>query len=315
MMMELKWLEDFLVLSKAGNFRIAAQQRCVSQPAFSRRIQALEAWMEAPLIDRASQPSQLTKAGKLFRPVAQAIVDLAKAGKKDVQTQVLDDKEKMRFSTLSSLAQIFLPAWLKSLQPLIDASQFVVKTDYDTIADYFNALEDNSVDLFVCYEDPKFRFQGNETPFISLKLGEESLVAVISPNEDGTPRYWLPDGPKGAIPCLHTFSGGSPSPICHHMENKYGNLNFKSVYNSSISPTLKAMALEGFGLAWIPSAHIVDDLKSGRLVRATGPKDDILVDIKIYRCSKYNETRVDKFWKVLQQQKICPSAALKTRVD
>lgn len=42
--MEIKWLKDFLVLNNTGNFRIAAEQRCVLQPAFSRRIQALEAW-------------------------------------------------------------------------------------------------------------------------------------------------------------------------------------------------------------------------------------------------------------------------------
>ena len=124
--MELKWLEDFLVLSTAGNFRIAAQQRCVSQPAFSRRIQALEAWIEAPLFDRTCQPSRLTAAGKLFHPVAEEIVSLAKAGKEDVQMQVLDDKEKMRFATLGTLSQIFMPGWLKSLQPFIDASQYVV---------------------------------------------------------------------------------------------------------------------------------------------------------------------------------------------
>ena len=310
--MELKWLKDFLILSETGNFRIAAQQRCISQPAFSRRIQALEAWIEAPLFDRSNQPSQLTDAGKLFRNVAQEIVDLAKVGKEDVQTQMLDEKEKMRFSTFSSLAQLFLPAWLKSLQQLTDASQFVVKTDYQTIADNFNALDDNSVDFFVCYEDPKFRFQDNNTPFISLKLGEESLVAVISPNEDGTPRYWLPDGARKEIPCLHTIAENSLSPIRHHMDTKYCDLVFKSVYESSISPTLKAMAIEGFGLAWIPSADVAGDLECGRLVRAAEPKDDIFVDINIYRCSKYNEPRVDKFWKVLQQRRTRPSAACKT---
>ncbi len=53
--MELKWLKDFLVLSKKRNFRLAARQYNVSQPTFSRRIQALEAWVAAPLIDRCRQ--------------------------------------------------------------------------------------------------------------------------------------------------------------------------------------------------------------------------------------------------------------------
>ncbi len=266
MVMELKWLEDFLVLSKAGNFRIAAQQRCVSQPAFSRRIQALEAWMETPLIDRTCQPSQLTEAGKLFWPVAQEIVNLAKAGKEDVQMQVLDDKEKMRFSTLGTLSQIFMPGWLKSLQPFIDASQYVVKTEYGTILSYFLALEDNAVDFFISYLDPTIGLQGDAGIFASLKLGEESLVPVASPNDDGTPRWWLADKPEGPIPCLHTLSDDSPWPIKNHMQDRYGDLTFKSVYESSIGTTLKAMAVEGFGLAWLPRTLVADEL-----ARSSGP--------------------------------------------
>ena len=297
--MELKWLEDFLALSAEGNFRVAAQQRCVSQPAFSRRIQALEAWIEARLFDRTSQPTQLTEAGKLFRPIAQNIVDLAQSGKTNVQLQVLEDTERMCFSTLSSLAHNFIPTWLKGLKPHIDANQFIIKTNYNTIADYFDAVENKSVDFFICYENPEHKFHDDKTLFMSLMLGQDSLVAVTSPDENGAPRYWLPDEPAGPIPCLHTFPESTPSPIRLHMEKKYGNLVFKSVYESSSSPPIKAMAIEGFGLAWIPIAHIADELKSGKLVRAAEPKDDIFVDINIYRCSKHKMPRVEKFWQVL----------------
>jgi len=313
--MELKWLEDFLVLSAVGNFRIAAQQRCVSQPAFSRRIQALEAWIEAPLFDRTCQPSQLTEAGRLFQPVAQAIFDLAKSGKEDVQMQVLDDKEKMRFATLGTLSQIFMPGWLKSLQPFIDADQYVVKTEYGSILSYFSALEDNSVDFFISYLDPNIRLQGDAEIFESLKLGEESLVPVVCPNEDGTPGWWLPDKPQDPIPCLHTLADNSPWPIKRHMENKYKGLVFKSVYESSIGTTLKAMAIEGFGLAWIPRSLVADELASGKLVRAAERADDILVDIKIYRCSKHNEPRVNKFWAVLQQREMYQLVTRTTGTD
>lgn len=300
--MELKWLEDFLVLSATGNFRIAAEQRCVSQPAFSRRIQALENWVEARLFDRSVQPAQLTDAGRLFHPMAQRIVDLANVGKSEIQTLVREHNERIRFATLSSLAQVFLPAWLKNLQPFIDTSQFVVKTEYATIADYFAAMEGNSVDFFVCYEDPRNKFNRDETVFSSIKLAEETLVPVISPDAQGVPRWWLPDHPKGAIPCLHTLTRDTPSPIRYHMQSKYGDLTFKSVYESSIAPTLKAMAIEGFGLAWIPSAHVAEDLKSGRLVRAAEQTDDIFVDINIYRCTKYDEPRVETFWQALLQR-------------
>ena len=50
--MNLSWLEDFLVLSASGNFSRAADERHMTQPAFSRRIRALEEWLGADLFDR-----------------------------------------------------------------------------------------------------------------------------------------------------------------------------------------------------------------------------------------------------------------------
>jgi len=300
--MEIKWLKDFLALSSEGNFRIAAQLRGVSQPAFSRRIQALEVWIGAPLIDRSTQPSQLTGPGRQFLPVAQKIVDLADTGKQDIQNQIQKDSERMGFATLSSLAQIFIPRWLKELRPLINTNQFIVKSDFDTVEDYFAIVEENTLDFFVCYEHPDHKLNNDTAVFASLKLGTETLVPVVSPKSDGAPSWWLPDKPNGAIPCLHTLTKRTPSPVLRHMEGKYGHHEFQSVYESSIAPTLKAMAIEGFGLAWIPSAHIVDELASGTLVRAGEPADEILVDITIYRCLEYNEPRVEKFWNVLLQQ-------------
>lgn len=80
------------------------------------------------------------------------------------------------------------------------------------------------------------------------------------------------------------------------MEKTYSHLTFRSVYDSSIGTTLKEMAVEGFGLAWLPRTLVSDDLASGRLVRAAESADDILVGINIYRCLKYQEPRVEKFW-------------------
>ncbi|MBL4805901.1 MAG: LysR family transcriptional regulator [Rhodobacteraceae bacterium] len=300
--MEIKWLRDFLELSAEGNFRIAAKARSVSQPAFSRRIQALEVWVGAPLIDRSSQPSQLTAAGKMFLPVAQQIVDLAESGKANVQNQAIAEAEKMRFSTLGTLSQIFLPGWLRSLQPFIDANQFVVKTEYVTILDYFSALESNSVDFFISYLDPKRGAQSDALIFPSLKLGTESLVPVASPNQDGSARWWLPDQPKEPIPCLHTLAENSPWPIKNHMTSLYSGLIFKPIYESSVATGLREMAIQGFGLAWLPHRLIADDLTKGKLVRAANLADDLLVDIRIYRCAKYTEPRVEKFWRVLLQR-------------
>src|SRR5688500_11241190 len=68
--MELEWLEDFISLARSGSFSRSATERHVTQPAFSRRIQALELWLGVALIDRSAYPTRLTPAGRQFREVA-----------------------------------------------------------------------------------------------------------------------------------------------------------------------------------------------------------------------------------------------------
>ncbi len=72
--MELSWLLDFLELSDLGVFSRAAERRHLSQPAFSRRIRALEEWVGVPLFERDSRHVRLTPAGERFRPVAEETV-------------------------------------------------------------------------------------------------------------------------------------------------------------------------------------------------------------------------------------------------
>jgi DNA-binding transcriptional LysR family regulator len=151
---ELKWLEDFLSLCDTRNFRLSSERRCVSQPAFSRRIKTLESWVGAKLIDRSVQPVVLTNAGDMFRPAALEIVQLAYQSRNNIYAQISSDTGKLRFSTVSTLAQFFVPPWLKKLRPLVETESLSVRTDFGGVSDYLDAVEDGRVDFFICYEDP-----------------------------------------------------------------------------------------------------------------------------------------------------------------
>ncbi|MDH4062660.1 MAG: LysR family transcriptional regulator, partial [Aquincola sp.] len=72
--MDTKWLEDFVSLAGTRSFSRSAQLRHVTQPAFSRRIQALEAWAGVDLVDRSIFPMRLTAAGETFLAQAQEML-------------------------------------------------------------------------------------------------------------------------------------------------------------------------------------------------------------------------------------------------
>ena len=79
--MQFKWLQDFVALAQTRSFSRAAELRCVTHPAFGRRIKALEAWAGTPLIERDSGPVNLTAAGaSLLENAQQMVGNLATPG-------------------------------------------------------------------------------------------------------------------------------------------------------------------------------------------------------------------------------------------
>lgn len=75
--MEHGWLLDFLALVETGSFSEGARIRNSSQSAFSRRIKALEFWLGARVVDRATQPVTLTTDGLKFVDRAKDLLALA----------------------------------------------------------------------------------------------------------------------------------------------------------------------------------------------------------------------------------------------
>ena len=96
--MELKWLEDFIVLSETENFTQAAAKRNVTQPAFSRRIRMLETWLGVLLIERSVYPIELTEAGKSFAERAVAIKRAILTARTEIQQKYGQEEELVRFS-------------------------------------------------------------------------------------------------------------------------------------------------------------------------------------------------------------------------
>ena len=68
--MNFSWFKDLVHLASTGNFSRAAELSNISQPAFSRRIKALEEWVGTTLVERTRQPVTLTPAGHSSEPGA-----------------------------------------------------------------------------------------------------------------------------------------------------------------------------------------------------------------------------------------------------
>src|SRR5215213_2598762 len=105
--METKWLEDFVSLAETRSFSRSAQLRHVTQPAFSRRIQALEAWAGIDLVDRSSYPTRLTPAGEALHAQALDILGGLQAARNTMRGHLAAGQDTIEFAVSHSLAVTF----------------------------------------------------------------------------------------------------------------------------------------------------------------------------------------------------------------
>lgn len=72
--MNLNDLQAFLAVAESGSFSRAAERLHLTQPAVSKRVQALEGALKCRLFDRVGRRIYLTDAGRVLRPRAEALL-------------------------------------------------------------------------------------------------------------------------------------------------------------------------------------------------------------------------------------------------
>ena len=85
--MDLRLLEYFLAVAKAGNITKAAEQLHVTQPTISRQLADLEETLGTPLLIRGKRQVTLTDAGILFQQRAEEIIALMDKTRRDLLDQ------------------------------------------------------------------------------------------------------------------------------------------------------------------------------------------------------------------------------------
>ncbi|QKV52692.1 LysR family transcriptional regulator [Comamonas antarctica] len=105
-------LQAFEALHQHLSFTRAAQQCCLSQPAFSALIQGLEQGLGAQLFERSTRHVVLTRAGQDFLPHAQRLLAGIDQALQSLQGAAQLRASRVTVALLPSLAAHWLPAVL-----------------------------------------------------------------------------------------------------------------------------------------------------------------------------------------------------------
>ncbi|MBM3104814.1 LysR family transcriptional regulator [Pseudomonas sp. P66] len=295
MNLESKWLEDFSALAATRSFSQAAERRFVTQPAFSRRIRSLEAALGLQLVNRSRTPIELTAAGQLFLVTARTVVDQLGEVLRHLHHLEGGQGEVIQIAAAHSLASGFFPRWVAQLRN--DGLNIATRLVATNVGDAVHALREGGCDLMLAFYDPDAALQMDAEIFPSLHMGTTEMLPVCALDADGKPLFDL-EG-EGSVPLL-AYSAGAFLGRSVNLLLRQRNLRYTTVYETAMADSLKSMALEGMGVAWVPRLSMRGELERGELAICGASQWHVPLEIRLYRCALVRKANVRLLWRKLE---------------
>ena len=296
--MELKWLEDFLSLADSGSFSRSAEQRHVSQPAFSRRIRALEAWLGAALVDRSTFPTRLTEAGEAFKGPAADLIHRLHAARALVRGHQKTAGDALVFAVPHTLAFAFFPAWLGKLKA--EFGEVPTRLIAGNVHDVVTMLVEGGCDLLLCYHHPTHPVWLDPARFEGMQLAVERVRPYLPRRLANRPGWQLPGAAESPIPFLRY----GPNTYLRRMvdtilDRAARPAHLALQYESDMAESLKAMLLAGHGLAFLPASAVAREVERGEVVAAGGPEWSLEMEVRLYRDRANTRPELLRLWQHL----------------
>jgi len=283
--METKWLDDFVSLAETRSFCRSAQLRHVTQPAFSRRIQSLEAWAGADLVDRSSYPTKLTPAGKTLYAQALELLQSLQNTRAMLRGHNSAGQDFIEFAVPHTLAFTFFPAWVASVREGFGPikSRLIALNVHDAVM----RLVEGGCDVLIAYHHPSQPLQLDAERYEMVVLGEEVLAPYAKAGPDGQAVFSFPGAAAWPVPYLGYAQGAYLGGITDWILKQSSTpIHLERVYETDMAEGLKVMALEGHGIAFLPQSAVRKELQTGALVEVSLPGESpptLTMEVRAYR--------------------------------
>jgi LysR family transcriptional regulator, hypochlorite-specific transcription factor HypT len=307
--MNLTWIRDLEHVARTGSFSQAASRSNLSQPALSRRIKAMEAWVGAILVERSRHPVTLTGAGvQMLEAGQQALERLNNERKSIREARSLPDRHVVTFAAQHSIAWQFYPAWLQAFE--VAYGPILSRLRADDLPNCLQDLKAGHVDFVIGYESRRSSIAGDLADGQSISIGRDALIPVAKMGPDGRTLFSLDRKSASTIPYIQF---GATAPIAEHIAPllKTGNLRSRLdvVYENSMAGALRIRVRDGAGVAWLPKSLVSNDLDAGLLGLAGGKRWEVALDVKLVRRRQLANPLTSKIWTFLERRKSAPLLA------
>jgi DNA-binding transcriptional LysR family regulator len=268
-------LRAFLKVVESGSFRGAAEQLQASTAAVSRRIASLENALGSRLLNRTTRQLHLTDAGERFYGDVANILNALEEAEQRVQqgSQVITGNLRLAapLSFGIELVGPLLPGFLKRHPSL----------------SLHLTLEDRLTDLYAEGIDVAIRI-GNlkDSSLVATRIGEVSRVCCASPDylsQHGEPRH-----PAELLShrVLHYSLISAAEEWRFSAPAESASVPLQWQFSANNGEVLKEAAIQGLGVAMLPTFIVMDALRDGRLREVLCQYNQELLGIHAVRPSR-----------------------------
>jgi DNA-binding transcriptional LysR family regulator len=246
-------VSGMLVFSRVveeGSFSAAARKLGLSKASVSREISALEQRLGAQLLRRTTRQMSLTEVGEVFHERCQRVVEAAK----DAESSVSQLQEAPRGAIRLAVPMSFGHLQLAPRLPRFLARYPHIQVNVDA-TDRIVDLVHERVDLSVRIGRPR------EQSYVRRKLCPIRLLMCASP--EYLERCGAPQIPEDLSEhnCL-----GYTDRRTTWLFSTGERIKTTATLNINNGDAIRQAALVGYGIAYLPSFLLADDVHAGRLV-------------------------------------------------
>jgi DNA-binding transcriptional LysR family regulator len=261
--MRLDWLEDLVALIESGSFNEAAARRFVTQPAFSRRIRAIEEYIGVELFDRDRKPAALKPTTSVHQEDIKRLVAQTKELIHELRRQSRESFNRIVVASQHSLTATLVPNIVQSLSERMDASVRLRSANRD---ECHALLMTKQADLLINYLSSSEAAASAERFVERTIMGTELFIPVSAPSK------------------LENWLEQDELPIVAYPNDAF----FGRIFNEEVLPQMPRpefvrrkvetaltfaaleLAINGVGVAWVPESLARGPVGLGQLCNLAG---------------------------------------------
>ncbi|MEL6607712.1 MAG: LysR family transcriptional regulator [Pseudomonadota bacterium] len=252
--MRLEWLEDILAVVDSGSFSDAADQRGLTQSAFSRRIRMIEDSVGVELFDRSRKPVQLSPATAAQETRLRDLASELRTLTNDLRSQQASAQRHIAIVAQHAIATSHAP---RVVRDLVDSGGLSVRLRSANLDECYAMLLTHGAFIALAYRTDTDPPMARSDMFTVLDLGVEHLIPVAAP-----------DFPATGRDCVAYPKDAYLGQICER--ELLPGLGATKRAETSLTTAALELARAGVGFAWVPASLAEAHIHGRTLKRLVG---------------------------------------------